>query len=262
MTAGSDAPLASSTAIDSAPAPPATPPATTSPPPRRGGGFRLSTFILVFLGLLGLWMVIDTAFRNSLAGALGTGPGNPGFLYTAIGFNSQYLLLTMAIAGALEMAITAIAYNFVTDWIKAAKVQKWSSAFRKVQMAAMRSGKKDRIDSLKPYQQKLTRLSSEVSIAQLKGMAVTWFLLILIYTWVGLVIQTAYNANPLNANVNLGGSVVGLLNPVVGPIPYWFLIFSLYTVPLSFIFRRLLKDVWLARYERNHNVPPLPTPTS
>jgi uncharacterized membrane protein (DUF106 family) len=160
----------------------------------------------------------------------------------------------MAIAGAIEMAITAIAYNFVTDWIKAAKVQKWSSAFRKVQMAAMRSGKKDRIDSLKPYQQKLTRMSSEVSIAQLKGMAVTWFLLILIYTWVGLVI-----VNAPNSYVNLGGSTIGLLSPVVGPIPYWFLIFSLYTVPLSFLFRRLLKDVWLARYERTHEIPVGPT---
>ncbi|MFZ0699214.1 MAG: EMC3/TMCO1 family protein [Thermoplasmata archaeon] len=255
MAQGSDTPLASSTAIE----PPAAAPAPTaaSPPPRRGGGFRLSTFILVFLGLLGLWMVIDTSFRNSLAGAMGTGSSTPGFLYAAIGFNSQYLLLTMAIAGAVEMAITAIAYNFVTDWVKAAKVQKWSSAFRKVQMAAMRSGKKDRIDSLKPYQQKLTRMSSEVSIAQLKGMAVTWFLLILIYTWVGLVI-----VNAPNSYVNLGGSTIGLLNPVVGPIPYWFLIFSLYTVPLSFIFRRLLKDVWLARYERTHHVPPLPTPAS
>lgn len=256
MAEGSDTPLASSAIEPPAPAPAA----ETAPAPaarRSGGGFKLSTFILVFLGLLGLWMVISTPFRNQLADALGTGPNSSGFLYVAIGFNSQYLLLTMGIAGALEMAITAVAYNFVTDWVKAAKVQKWSSAFRKVQMAAMRSGKKDRIDALKPYQQKLTRMSSEVSIAQLKGMAVTWFLLILIYTWVGQVI-----VNAPSSYVDLGGSTVGLLSPVVGPIPYWFLIFSLYTVPLSFIFRRLLKDLWLARYERNHEIPLSPTPAS
>ena len=227
---------------------------TKSPP--APPAFKMSTFLYTFLFLLGILMLFETGTRYGVAQAVGYALG------PLIGFGGHRPLLTMFCAAAFEMVLTALAYNYTTDWILAARVQKWSAALRKVQMAAMRSGKKDRIDSLKPYQQKLTRLSSEVSIAQLKGMAVTWFLLILIYTWVGLVIQTAYNANPLNANVNLGGSVVGLLNPVVGPIPYWFLIFSLYTVPLSFIFRRLLKDVWLARYERNHNVPPLPTPTS
>lgn len=263
MAQGSNTPLASGSAIE-APATAPEPAAPASPPPRRSGGFKISTFILVFLGLLGLWMVIDTPFRNSLAGSLGTSVGSSGPLYVAIGFGSQYLLLTMAIAGALEMAVTAVAYNFVTNWVKAAKVQKWSGAFRKVQMAAMRSGKKDRIDTLKPFQQRLTRMSSEVSIAQLKGMAVTWFLLILIYTWVGIVISDVSSSCSAAVNncVDLGGTTISLLSPVVGPIPYWFLIFSLYTVPLSFIFRRLLKDVWLARYERTHEVPVSPTPAS
>ena len=70
------------------------------------------------------------------------------------------------------------AFNWATDWFKAAKVQQWGAAFRKVQMAALRSGRKDRVDSLKPHQAKFTQLSSEVSIAQLKGMAITWFLVI------------------------------------------------------------------------------------
>src|SRR5208282_6504896 len=110
--------------------------------------------------------------------------------------------LTMALAGAIEMFVTSVAYNYTTNWIKAAKVQKWSSAFRKVQMEAIRSGKKDRIAALKPQQEKLTRLSGEVSIAQFKGMAITYFLLVLIYTWVGLVISHA----ALSAqNISLNG---------------------------------------------------------
>jgi uncharacterized membrane protein (DUF106 family) len=229
---------------------------SAQPAPRRsGGGFKFSTFILVFLGLLGLWMLIDTSTRNGVAAWLGNynspvgggiGSGGTGWLYYLIGFNSNYLLVTMAVAGAIEMAITAIAYNYTTDWIKAAKVQKWSSAFRKVQMAAFRSGKKDRIDELKPFQQKIARMSSEVSIAQFKGMAITWFLLILIYSWVQQVIAAA----PFKY-VNLGGASVDL-NASFGPFPIWFFIFSLYTVPLSFVFRRFLKHYWLLRYEERH----------
>ncbi|MGI0070986.1 MAG: EMC3/TMCO1 family protein [Thermoplasmata archaeon] len=212
-------------------------PARPAPPT-----FKVSTFLYVFLGMLGLLMLIDNAARNQIASLLGVSPGQSGPLYYAIGFHSNYLLVTMAIAGAIEMGVTALAYNYTTDWIKAAKVQKWSSAFRKVQMEAIRSGKKDRIAALKPHQERLTRLSSEVSIAQFKGMAITYFLLVLIYTWVGLVIG---DATALAQTVSLGGTIVNLSTTKIWLFPIWFLIFSLYTIPFSLVFRRVLKNYWL-----------------
>jgi uncharacterized membrane protein (DUF106 family) len=219
--------------------------------------FSWKAFVYVFLGLLGFWMLLDLSARNEIAGSLGTIPGatwfngTPGPLYDLIGFGSSYLFVTMALAGALEMLITSIAYNYTTDWIKAAKVQKWSSAFRKVQMEAIRSGKKDRIEALKPHQERLARLSGEVSIGQFKGMAITYFLLILIYTWVGLVISNA----PASARViDLNGSTLYLTQRVLPalPIPWWFLLFSVYTVPFSMVFRRFLKHWWLRRYLETH----------
>jgi uncharacterized membrane protein (DUF106 family) len=222
-----------------------------APPARRPAPtFKISTFIYVFLGMLGLLMLIDTPARNQIATLLGVSAAQNGPLYFAIGFGGQFLLLTMAIAGALEMLMTSFAYNYTTDWVKAAKVQKWSSAFRKVQMEAIRSGKKDRIAALKPHQERLTRLSSEVSIAQFKGMAVTYFLLILIYTWVGLLIQDAGTAAQ---TVSLGGTVVNIFtDKVFHYFPIWFFIFSLYTIPLSLVFRRILKNYWLRRYLSEH----------
>ena len=107
-------------------------------------------------------------------------------------------------------------------------------------------GKKDRIAALKPHQERLTRLSSEVSIAQFKGMAITWFLLILIYTWVGLLIAGAAVSAQ---TVSLGGTVVNLYTyHVFGYFPLWFFIFSLYTIPFSLVFRRVLKNYWLRRH--------------
>ena len=213
-----------------------TEPAKPTPPP--APTFKLSTFLLTFLFILGLWMIFDTSTRNGVATTFGLA------LLPAIGFSHSYLLLTMFLAAVIEMLLTAVAYNWTTDWVKAAKVQAWSAAFRKVQMEAIRSGKKDRVEALKPHQLELTKLSGDVSIAQLKGMAVTWFLVIAIYTWVGLFI--AASANP---NVNIGGASVDLLAPLHPlPIPVWFLIFTLYTVPLSLVFRRVLKHYALQRY--------------
>jgi len=218
-----------------------------SPRPSRppAPAFKISTFVYVFLGMLGLLMVIDTPARNQIATLLGISSAQSGPFYYAFGFSSQHLLATMAVAGAIEMLVTALAYNYTTDWIKQAKVSKWSAAFRKVQMEAIRSGKKDRIAALKPHQERLTRLSAEVSIAQFKGMAITWFLLILIYTWIGLLIE---NATTTAQRVSLGGTVVNIYSDkVFGYFPLWFFIFSLYTIPMSLVFRRILKNYWLRR---------------
>jgi uncharacterized membrane protein (DUF106 family) len=248
-----DAPLATASTDDgeeeeeTPSAKPATPPVPA---------FKFSTFILTFLFLMGLLMIFDSNLRIQVAGSVfGIA------LWPLLGFSGQFPLLTMCLAAVLEMLATAVAYNWATDWVKAAKVQKWSSAFRKVQMAAMRSGRKDRIEALQPHQQKLTQLSSDVSLAQLKGMAVTWFLVIAVYTWV-YVFLDGYCSAPIQAglsgcksvvhtgsqvNVVISGAPVGLVHSY-WIIPLWFVLFTFYTVPFSLLFRRILKHLTLRRY--------------
>lgn len=241
-----DAPLPSSDASEEAPAAAPAPTRPAGPPPP---AFSFSTLILTFLFVLGLLMLFDTSTRNGVATELGY------VLQPAIGFGGHYVLLTMFLAAVIEMVLTALAYNWATDWFKAAKVQQWGSAFRKVQMAALRSGKKDRVDALKPAQSRFTQLSSEVSIAQLKGMAVTWFLVIAIYTWVGLYLGQLCQQNGTHSclnlaavTVNLFGASVNIFNPAGWLVPPWFLLFSLYTVPMSLLFRRLLKHYSLREH--------------
>jgi uncharacterized membrane protein (DUF106 family) len=245
---------------ETAPAKPARPPAPT---------FKPSTMILTFLFLLGILMIFDQSTRNQVALLLGYG------LVPLIGFAGHYVLLTMFLAAVIEMLLTAVAYNYTTDWVKAARVQKWSSAFRKEQMAALKSGKKDKMEALKVKQQELTKLTSEMSINQLKGMAVTWFLVIAIYTWVGLFVACgaggspavpwvcATTANALGNYINVGGNSVWLLHKE-WIVPLWFLIFSLYTIPSSLILRRYLKHYSLRKYAKTLIPPPsggAPLPT-
>ncbi|MCI4350618.1 MAG: EMC3/TMCO1 family protein [Thermoplasmata archaeon] len=221
-----------------APATPARPP----PPP-----FKPSTFILTFMFILGFGMIIDAQLRYQVAATLGLGLG------PLIGFGGHYPLLTMFLAAVIEMLAAALAYNWTTDWVKTAKTQKWSSAFRKFQMAAMRSGKKDRVEALKPHQLTVTKLAGELQIAQLKGLAVTWFLLIAIYSWVYLYLggpAGGITTHPIAVStwVSLGGLRVNLLGNVIGPIQNWFVLFSVYSFPFSLIFRRMLKHYTLRRH--------------
>ncbi|MGI0132058.1 MAG: DUF106 domain-containing protein [Thermoplasmata archaeon] len=226
------------------------PAANARPPPPQ---IKFSTMIFTFLFLLGILMIFDTSTRNQVAVTLGLA------LAPLIGFSGHYILLTMFLAAVIEMLLTAVAYNWTTDWVKAARVQNWAAAFRKVQMAAMRSGKKDRIAALQPHQQEITRLQSEVSMAQLKGMAVTWFLVIAIYTWVGLYIAQLAAQSPSLVTISLGGSLQRLTEQV-WIMPLWFLLFSLYTVPLSLVFRRVLKHFSLQRHAAT--LPPAPATAS
>ena len=245
--------------VKAAPAKPARPPAPS---------FKPSTMILTFLFLLGILMIFDNNTRNQVALLFGYA------LVPLIGFAGHYVLLTMFLAAVLEMLLTAVAYNYTTDWVKAARVQKWSAAFRKEQMAALRSGKKDKLEALKVKQQELTKLTSEMSINQLKGMAVTWFLVIAIYTWVGLFVACgaagtgsplppwtcATTYDPLGNFVNIGGISVWLRHKE-WIVPLWFLIFSLYTIPSSLILRRYLKHYSLQKYAKTLESPPSPPAT-
>lgn len=225
-------------------------PGRTAPPPPPQ--IKLSTMVFTFLFLLGILMIFDTGTRTQVADILGIA------LLPLIGFSGHYILLTMFFAAVIEMLLTAVAYNWTTDWVKAARVQSWSAAFRKVQMEAMRSGKKDRIAALQPHQMEITRLTSEVSMAQLKGMAVTWFLVIAIYTWVGIYIGELQSRSASLVTISLGGSLQSLTE-TVWIMPLWFLLFSLYTVPLSIVFRRVLKHFSLKRHaDRLPSAPALP----
>jgi uncharacterized membrane protein (DUF106 family) len=149
-------------------------------------------FVLLFLGFLGLFMLIDpscwsnppasTCSRLEVANALGA------LLAPGLGFGGYHLLATMFLAAAVEMLASALAYHITTDWIEAARVAKHGQAIRPLWMKALRSQKKDHIAALKPHMDALNSRQSRVTINQFKGMVITWVLLIAIYTWVGIFI--------------------------------------------------------------------------
>ena len=139
-------------------------------------------FVLFFLGFMGIYMLVDNSARNSIALTLGL------LLQPALGFDGHYMLFTMFLTAALEMGFSALAYHYTSDWVESATVQYHSTAIRPLWTKALRSQKKEHIAALKPHMDALQIRQSKVTIAQLKGMVITWVLLIAIYTWMGLFI--------------------------------------------------------------------------
>ena len=213
--------------------------------------------IYVFLGTLGFLMLVDTTARNELATLFGVSSAHSGPLYFLIGFHSRTCSLTMAIAGRDRDADHVGRLQLHDQLGEGREGPDVEHGVPQGPDGGDPLGEEGRIEALKPHQERLTRLSGEVSIAQFKGMAITYFLLILIYTWVGLVINPAAifsGAIDPNPVIALGGASLDLTKHVVYTIPWWFVIFSLYTVPFSLVFRRLLKQMWLRRYLREHRL--------
>ncbi len=220
------------------------PPGRTLPPPVSPWK-SLERFLLIFMGFMGIYMLFDTSARNAVAADIGS------LLSPVLGFGGKHVLLTMFLTGVLQMAITAVAYHFTTDWVETARVQKHNQAIRPLYSQAIRSGKKDRVEALKPHMNELQMRQTKVTFSQMKGMVVTWVLIIAIYTWMGLFISSL----PVpDQYVNMFGSHVSLLAPL-GPVPLWFLVFSLYTLPLNLLFRRYLKHVALSRHLQTLEAP-------
>ncbi len=228
------------------------PAAAAGPPPVGPPSFKASNFILIFLFFLGIWMLFDSTARLQVAQGLGL------LLYPAFGFDGRFPLLTMALIAMVQMLISAIAYNYTTDWVEQAKVQAHAKAIRPLQMSAMRSGKKHHVEALKPHMNDLNARQSKLMIGQLKGMAVTWFLLIAMYTWVYIFLTTT---NPMtNTTVILFGAQVNLVQNL-WIVPAWFLVFSLYTLPFNLVLRRVLKH-WSLRGHPEFGGPSPTSPTS
>lgn len=197
------------------------PPARPSrPPPAPGEGRKaVVRFVLFFMAFLGIYMLLDVSARNSVALTIGL------LLSPAIGFGGNHLLVTMFCAAALEMGFSTLAYHFTIDWVESAKLQKHSAAIRPLWMQAVRSQKKDRIEALKPHMDQVNVMQSRVTINQLKGMVITWVLLIAIYTWVGLFIAAQCPAASISSQYLGSAATLGTVVPInasvsAGETPY------------------------------------------
>lgn len=199
----------------------------------------LSRFLMIFLGLMAIFALIDPGMSlafGELAGFI---------LFPTIGFGGRYPVITILLAGLLTTTISSVIRDHYTDWIKMVRVQKTMAAWRKAQMEAIRKGNQAELAKLKAIQQSFMKDSMDVQTAPLKSMAWTFFLFIVLFTWLRFFVDNIlgsqgnmYIAVPWSAQVYLSSLYV---------FPSWVLLYSLLAIPFGQIITRVLKYVRFRR---------------
>lgn len=197
--------------------------------PQPGGG-GVSRFIMMFMIMMTLFIILDPNMRSALGGAM-TVLMNP-----LIGFNGAFPLLTLLFAGMITSTISILGRHFFVDWVEMARSQRIMSAFNKERREAMMSRNMAKLERLNKMSPEIMQQATKQSMNQLKPMAFTMIIIIVIFSWLYSFIST-YAVDPkfsvpwdLNSNLT-----------AVTLLPHWVMVYALISIPFGQVVTRLLK---------------------
>jgi uncharacterized membrane protein (DUF106 family) len=198
--------------------------------PQPGGGGGASRFIMMFMIMMTLFIILDPNMRSALGGAM-TLVMNP-----LIGFNGAFPLLTLLFAGMITSSISILGRHFFVDWVEMARSQKIMSAFNKERREAMMSRNMAKLERLNKMSPEIMQKATRQSMNQLKPMAFTMIIIIVIFSWLYSFISS-YAVDPkfsvpwdLNSSLN-----------AVTVLPHWVMVYALISIPFGQVITRLLK---------------------
>jgi len=99
-------------------------------------------------------------------------------LEPVIGFNGNYPLLTLFLAGIIVVILSSVLTNFFTDWIKMGESQETTRAFQKEITKARKEGNTNRVNKLMKMQPEIMKKQTDASSGMMKPMV---FLIIFIW---------------------------------------------------------------------------------
>lgn len=195
-----------------------------------------SNFGMLFLLFAVLFVMIDPNLRTMTGQATGT------VLYPIIGFNGQYPVLTIIIAGVVMITLSTLVRHFFIDWIKMARTQNTMRAFQKEFNAARRERDTKRINELQKTQTKLMGLQAELSGSQMKPMGFTMLVVIPMFAWLWeFVSHLDYTkfSTPWNLEVEMFATNGILFGSSI--LPHWILLYSILSIPFGQLLMKALK---------------------
>jgi uncharacterized membrane protein (DUF106 family) len=130
--------------------------------------------IFLYMMLFILVMIIFTS--TGLANYLGVVVG--GALEPIIGFDGNYPILTLFLAGLIVVTLSSSLTNFFTDWVEMGKSQEATKAFQKEINKARKEGNTNRANKLMKMQPEIMKKQTEASGATMKPM-----IFLIIFIW-------------------------------------------------------------------------------
>ena len=103
--------------------------------------------------------------------------------YPLIGFNGQYPITTLFLAGTIVVFLSSLLHNFFTDWKKMAETQDVVRAFQKEMNNARRTGNTNRVNKLMKMQPEIMRKQTQASSGMMKPMFFLFIFIVPIFMW-------------------------------------------------------------------------------
>jgi len=211
------------------------------------------TTVLLFVSF---GLVILILFNPGLRVVLGQYAGY--VLQPALGFGGAYPLLTILLASVLLVVSTTAIRHFLIDWVNMARVQEAMRSFQKEFAAARKENNTYKLKKLTDAQPQIMEMQAEMSTEQMKPMAFTMLLVIPIFAWLAGLFAAATATAGAGLFVATGHHVIHVpwdrawdltLNTdppehhfyLLGFLPRWIVLYSLFGIPLGQIAQRALK---------------------
>jgi len=196
--------------------------------------FSLKRFIYIFFGLLALLIMFQPGLRDDLGKAIGA------LLYPVIGFEGQYPILTLMLAGTIMITFSTVIRDQLMDWVEMAENQKISSKFNKELMAAKRANKQSKVKKMEKRKEEMSKLQMKSFKPQLKSMAITMVVILTIFGWIWIFIEDLPNtifSVPWAFHADLSDQ----LPYCFMPFPMWIGVYMLVSLPLTQVLMVVLK---------------------
>ena len=205
--------------------------------------------LMVFMFLL-LFIFSDQNIRFTIALSLDA------VFAPLIGFNGQYPLLTIFLAGIIVVFLSSFFTNLFTDWKAMGKAQETSRAFQKELNKARREGNTNRVNKLMKMQPKIMQMTTQSSGGMFKPMFFLFLFIAPIFMWLTYFLGNLsyfYFTMPWAQEVSLFDRAIGIMSN-------WFLLYLLFSMVVGQVIRQGLKYITWTDWWQNFSKKIKPSP--
>jgi uncharacterized membrane protein (DUF106 family) len=195
-----------------------------------GGGF--SPWMILLFGGVALIM-FNPQLRFTIGEYLGM------VLNPLIGFGGQDPALTILFASVITGVSSGLIRHYMVDWMDMAQAQAKMKAFQAELKEARDNDNTYRVKKLTELQPKVMKEQTSMTGQQFKPMGFTMVIVIPMFGWLWTFLR---NLGDPTIAAPWGGRTMLLESaPIVGFIPTWILIYSLFSIPIGQLVQKGLK---------------------
>jgi len=203
--------------------------------------------------IIGIVLAVYILFNANLRDMLGRAVGvvmNP-----LIGFNGNYPVITIMLAGTFMVLVTTVIRHFTTDWLETARNQAAMKHFQAEFKQARADQNTYRVKKLQEYQPKMQQEMQKTQMKSMKSMPFTMLIVIPFFAWILTFVNNLpywYYATPWNPEVNMF-TTEGIVPGLGSLFPHYILLYMVLSIPLGALVGKAMKYLsWKERWQSRH----------